>query len=205
MHGVGGLQADAARVVHDPLADERKVPRGATGRPVGQLDQACLFVAAGVDPQQAAAAHLHQGLLIEHLDVEPDLLAHLLCDIAHPRRGEMGGRRVAQVAREVRRAGHDQAARGTRARGDSSSPIDHERQAGERRVLGAVGEDAVSIARKDDALDRCLGDVVGPDVIDPAQVQDELGMTVGSLGEPRGGVADRWPAPRRLGDPGRSR
>ena len=60
---VARLEADAAGVVHDPLADQAEVAGGRVG-PVGHLDQPGLVDAAEVDAEDAAAAHLDQLLLV---------------------------------------------------------------------------------------------------------------------------------------------
>ena len=79
MHRVGRLEADAAGVVHDPLADEREVAgrRGrlavGAGRAVRQLDHPRRLVAAHVDAEQPAAAELDEGVLVEDLDLEAGL------------------------------------------------------------------------------------------------------------------------------------
>ena len=66
---VTGLQADAARVVHHALADDREVCRrcDTIGR-VGQLDESRWLLAAAVDGDDAAALHLDQLVAIEDLD-----------------------------------------------------------------------------------------------------------------------------------------
>ena len=68
VHGVAGLEADAARVVHDRPC--RRAPGGRSGRrPAGtELDHPRLARRCPVDGDHPAAAELDERVAVEHLD-----------------------------------------------------------------------------------------------------------------------------------------
>ena len=160
--GVGRLEADAARVVHDPLGHQREVAgraldAGHRGRAVGELDHARLVGAAAVDAEEPAAAEPRQRRLVEDLDLEAAIGADGDRDVGDPRRGQVRGRGVREVAGEQRGRGEDPAA--FRARRDGVSIRGVGDQGDRRDALGAglALERLVRIAREQDALDDDLG------------------------------------------------
>ena len=142
------LQADAARVVHDALADESEVTGClALGR-IGQLDHAGLLDGTLVHAEQTAAAELDERRLVEEFDAESEARAELYGDLAEIGRGEVPRRGVGEVARDDRgprarerrrRAVHD--GRGIRRR-QVQGELD------QRRVRRGRLENAVAVARE---------------------------------------------------------
>ena len=98
-HAGGGLDAHAAGVEGDALADERDV-RLLAARAVGEGDDARRAAAALADADDAAEAALEQGLVVEHLDLElaGGGLGHLLHLLGEGLRVEQVGRGVDEVA-----------------------------------------------------------------------------------------------------------
>ena len=187
---VRGLQGDAARVVHDPLADHRQAA-GRRGGPIGQLDHPRRLGAAGVDAEEAADAHLDEGVLVEDLDLEAELGAELRGDLPHPRRAEVVVRRVRQVARQHRGRGEGLAAPGPGACGGDRVVGDDEGQAADALPAGTAAERVVAIARQEDALHDGLGRDLDRHVAQPVELDGELVVTGRGPREGGGGVTDR--------------
>ena len=154
VHAVGRLQADAARVVHDALADEHEVS-GRVLRRVGELHHARRLDAALVDADHAAAAHREELVLVEHLDAE----AGLGCDgdgaLGHLASRQVCRRGVGEIAGEPRGACRHLAALHSGAHAGTALVTGDEADAGQRAGARRVGlETDVLVGRQQ----RTLGD-----------------------------------------------
>ena len=131
VHRVAGLQAHATGVVHDPFAHHAQMPGGCTLGGESELEHSRFLGAAGVDAEQPAAAEFDQLLFVELLHVETETRPQVLRDLAETGRGEVAGRRVAQVAGDIGGTCGDPARRqtaGGRFCSDSSGPQLQQRQ-----------------------------------------------------------------------------
>jgi len=94
---VAGLERQAARVVHDALADQGQQAGGLALGAVDQLDHRGRLSAAEIDAEQTAAAQLDQRLLVEDLDFKTGLRPQLGGEIGELR----GGQNAAGGARQI--------------------------------------------------------------------------------------------------------
>ena len=145
MHFITRLDGQPAGVVHDALADQRQVPGRLTLGAVDQLDHRRRLFAAQVDPQQAATAHLHQGLLTEDLDLKAGLRPDLGGHLTEPGRGEDTARGAREVTGELGGPHQQLSLRQTDVGGVQSRLLGHQ---GERRELRlwTVRADPVDVA-----------------------------------------------------------
>ena len=158
VHRIGGLEADPTGVVHHALAHHDQVTARTrrTARAVGELDHPRRFVAAGVDPEQPAAAERGEGVLVVDLDLQPGGRGDGDRHVGHARRRQVAGRRVGEVAGQLGGDGHHAAALGTSLdrRGAARTGDEHD--------VGQVGggrlplQGAVAVAGEEDALDDRL-------------------------------------------------
>src|SRR4029079_15924646 len=103
-------------VVHQAFTDETEMAAGRARRSVAYLDHARRLGAAGVDGEQAPAAHLHQLLLVEHLDVHAARVTERDREAGDARRVEMAVRRVGEITGELRNTGEQTATLRPRSR-----------------------------------------------------------------------------------------
>ena len=190
-HARRGLDADAAAVERDALADEDELSLGAL-RGVRDVHEARLVRAAAadrVDELHAAPADL---LEVEDLrSCRPFSFATLLGGGGERLRVDDVGRLVAEIAREVHR-GADPLARasGPPSRSASVSPAGADDDAGERALRLAVAR-------------QVLGEAIGAE-LDPLGHGAQLALEPGGQGRARASSPSRrWPReppwPRRCG------
>ncbi len=157
MHPVRRLEADAARVVHHALGDDRQPTARFASRAVRELDHSRRLCAPGVDRQQATDAHLDERLLVEHFHGDPVCGAEGDCEVGERHRAQVTVRGVGEVTGEHRRRREDVAARRSglgelllSRRGD-----DRGTSQGDIGRLGA--QCVVAIAGEQDPLHRRVG------------------------------------------------
>ncbi len=156
---------------------------------VGHDDHPGLLDRALVDPEQAAAAELDQGPLVEHLDLKAGLRADLHRDLGDPGGGQQAGGGRREVAAEHARPSRRQAAgragaglvEGTRGR------LEDEGLHGHRAGLRAL--ERVLVAGEQDALDDGRGGLVDRHLGRSRHPGGQRRVLGNRAGEGRGGVA----------------
>jgi hypothetical protein len=170
-HAVARLQAEATRVEHDALTHERKVTGGVL-RGVGEPHHTRRLLAATVHADHAAAAHLGQLVLVEHLHREAARPTHLLRLLGHHPRRHVGGRQVGEIAGEVRRTSGDGAALGAGGDALRTGLAHRQHEVGEVALVGVLLDATEAVGGEQRALGNGLP---GARCVDTRQVGQRRG------------------------------
>jgi hypothetical protein len=156
--------------------------------PVAELHHGRRLHAAGVHPQQAAAAELDQGCLVEDLDPQAGPRAHLAGDLAHAGGGQVAGRAVGQVAAERGGLGDDPAPSRTGLGVGRRVAVDHQAELGQ--LDGVVRcADVEVVAPQHRPLDDGLRRRAGGDLREAREVEREPAQVGNRTDEGGGRVA----------------
>ena len=122
LHAIGRLDRDAARVKRDAFADQAQMRRRISLlRFIPDDDQGWRFGTSLRDTQQGAHAEFLHPRLIEHFAIQVILGGHVARRFSHRGRGQLVGRFVGQLPREILGFAKDAAAVSRRLQAGSAT------------------------------------------------------------------------------------